>query len=66
MDKVNADKLRELIAHYKGLKRLTLDKGALDALAQRIAGAEDQLQQLAGTHATATSGRTTTSRRSHP
>jgi hypothetical protein len=46
MGKTREQELHEQIAHYRGLRRMTVDKRALEALTQLLAEAEDHLRQL--------------------
>ena len=48
MDDNQQRELRERVAHYRCLRRMTLDKRALGALDHLIAEAEVQLQHLEG------------------
>lgn len=46
MDKTRQSELRERIAHYRGLRRMTLDERALKALDHLITEAEVQLRPI--------------------
>ena len=46
MGETQERKLRDTIAHYRSLRRMTLDERALKALDNLIADAEAQLQRL--------------------
>ena len=48
MDTTTSRELRERIAHYRFLLRMTVDERTLGALTQLIAETEEHLRQLSG------------------